>query len=152
MTRPFLKRNHVLSLPLLFGVAFVARLSAIGRYVTPDELNWVYRSIQLREALLAGDWANTLITGHPGVTTTWLGALGIQLQLWLHPADRVAYEWLTHMALLTPDNVAAFERLAVFLTAGRLGVAVVTSLGVVGMFWVIRPFLGNLPALLTALL
>jgi len=123
---------------LLFLLALGPRLVAIGRYVTPDELVWVYRSVQFRQALLDGRWAGTLVAGHPGVTTTWLGALSISLQLALSADARAAYDWLTHVAALTPDNVEAFRRLAVLLTGGRLAVAVVNSLGVVGVYLLMR--------------
>ena len=123
---------------LLFLLALGPRLVAIGRYVTPDELVWVYRALQFREALLDGSWAGTLVAGHPGVTTTWLGALSMSVQLWVSADARVAYDWLTKVASLTPDNVEAFRRLAVLLTGGRLAVAVVNSLGVVGVYWLAR--------------
>ena len=123
---------------LLFLLALGPRLVAVGRYVTPDELVWVYRALQFREALLDGRWAGTLVAGHPGVTTTWLGALSMSVQLWVSPDARVAYDWLTKVAALTPDNVEAFRRLAVLLTGGRLAVAVVNSLGVVGVYWLAR--------------
>ena len=123
---------------LLFLIALGPRLVAVGRYVTPDELVWVYRALQFREALLDGRWADTLVAGHPGVTTTWLGALSMSVQVWLSPDARAAYDWLTHVAALTPDNVEAFRRLAVLLTGGRLAVAVVNSLGVVGVYVLLR--------------
>ena len=123
---------------LLFLLALLPRLVAIGRYVTPDELVWVYRALQFREALLDGRWADTLVAGHPGVTTTWLGAISMSLQMWFSADARAAYDWLTHVAALTPDNVEAFRRLAVLLTGGRVAVAVVNSLGVVGMYLLVR--------------
>ena len=123
---------------LLFLLALGPRLVAVGRYVTPDELVWVYRSLQFREALLDGRWASTLVAGHPGVTTTWLGALSMSVQLWVSADARAAYDWLTKVAALTPDNVEAFRRLAVLLTGGRLAVAVVNSLGIVAVYLLAR--------------
>ena len=123
---------------VLFFISLAPRLVAVGRYITPDELVWVYRSMQFREALLAGRWAGTLVAGHPGVTTTWLGALSMSLQLALSPAARDAYLWLTKTAALTPDNVEAFRRLALFLSGGRVAVAVVNSLGVVAVYLLAR--------------
>ena len=95
-------------------VAFVPRLVAIGRFVTPDELIWVYRSVQFREALLQGQWAHTLTTGHPGVTTMWLGTMGISVQLWLRPFSQQTYQWITQLAYYNPDNVTAYQQLAYF--------------------------------------
>ena len=65
---------HRSRMGILFISALLPRLFAIGRYITPDELNWIHRSVRFREALLAGRWAETLVSGHPGVTTTWAGA------------------------------------------------------------------------------
>ena len=137
---------------LLFILALLPRLAALGRYVTPDELIWVYRSMLFREALLAGNWAETLVAGHPGVLTTWLGATGISLQLILRPVDYDTYRWITQLAYLTPDNMAAFKNLAHFLSAGRILVALVTSVGVVGVYWLARPLLGAAVAVLAAFL
>ncbi len=136
----------------LFLAALLPRLAAVNRYITPDELAWVYRSVQFRQALLDGQWADTLITGHPGVTTTWLGALGISVQLVISPADQFSYEWISRLAWLAPDNVPAFSQLATFLTAGRLGVILINSLGVAAIFLLARPLLGRRAALLGALL
>ena len=86
------RRCRALFLVGLFGLALLPRLTAVNRYITPDELAWVYRSIQFRQALLNGNWAGTIVSEHPGVVTTWLGAAGISLQLLLLPAARSAYE------------------------------------------------------------
>ncbi len=137
---------------LLFGLALLLRLLALERYVTPDELIWVYRSVLFREALAAGQWANTLVSGHPGVTTTWLGTAAISMQLALRPADQAVYAWLTQLAYLTPDNMAAYQQLAVFLDSGRTAVAIVNSLGIVAVFWLARELLDSRIALLAALI
>ena len=123
---------------LLFGLALLPRLAAIGRYVTPDEPIWVYRSLKFREALLAGDWANTIQSGHPGVITTWLGAIAIQLQLWVDPAGATQLDWLNKLYWLSPENAEAFRHLAHFLSGGRLAVALLTSLGLVLAYWAAR--------------
>jgi 4-amino-4-deoxy-L-arabinose transferase-like glycosyltransferase len=119
---------------VLFLFAFLPRLSAIGRYVTPDELIWVFRSIQFRQAILNGNWADTITTGHPGVMTTWLGASAISFQLMVVPASQSAYAWILKLAWFAPENSLAFKQLAVFLSAGRLVVAAVNSLGIVFVY------------------
>src|SRR5690606_21454426 len=119
---------------------------------TPDEAIWVYRSIQFREALLDGRWADTLVAGHPGVTTTWLGALGMSAQRLLDPVARADYDWLARMAYLTPDNVEAYRRLATLLTGGRVAVALVNALGVVGVYWLARRLAGARVAIVAGLL
>ncbi|HEX6385497.1 MAG TPA: glycosyltransferase family 39 protein [Anaerolineae bacterium] len=151
------RRYHFRLSPLWFAIALffaalLPRLAAIGRYVTPDELVWVYRSALFRQALASGAWLDTLTTGHPGVTTTWLGALAMSVQLALRPGDQAVYEWITRLAWYAPENVAAFSQLATFLTAGRLALALVNSLGVVAMYVLARPLFGQLVAILSALL
>lgn len=144
-------RSHtVILLSVLFFAAFLPRLTAVGRYVTPDELIWVYRSVQFREAMLHGDWVNTLTAGHPGVVTTWLGALGVTFQMWLRPSDTAVYTWLTHLAWYAPENIPMLQNLARFLTAGRLLIAFTNSAGLLLIYLLTRRLAGTAVALLTA--
>lgn len=142
--------KRILLLGVLFFAGFLPRLAAIGRYVTPDELIWVFRSVQFREALLYGEWLDTLTAGHPGVMTTWLGALGISLQLWLRPSYTTVYTWITQLAWFAPENIPMLQNLSLFLTSGRLLVALVNSLGVVVIFLLARRLAGTAVALLLA--
>ncbi len=136
----------------VFAAALLPRLLALGRYVTPDELIWVFRVVQFDQAFWAQRWADTLVSGHPGMTTIWLGLLGMRGQMLVYPADRAVYDWLTHLAFFMPDNVAAFSQLAVFLTGMRLAVAVVNSLGVTAVFLLSRSLFNSRTAGLIALL
>lgn len=137
---------------LVFLLAFLPRLTAVNRYITPDELIWVYRSVLFRQALLSGNWLSTLIAGHPGVTTTWLGAGAISLQLLVHPEQQAVYRWLTQLAWLAPDNMEGFRQLAVFLSTGRVAVAFVNSLGVTAVFLLARKLFPHVVAFAAALL
>ena len=123
---------------------------AIGRFITPDELIWVYRSVQFREALLHGQWADTLTTGHPGVTTMWLGAAGISVQLWLRPFSHTPYQWITQLAYYNPDNMVAYAQLSHFLTAARLAIVTVNSLGIVAIYNLAQRVFGRWSAILIA--
>ncbi|MCB8945042.1 MAG: glycosyltransferase family 39 protein [Ardenticatenaceae bacterium] len=133
---------------VIFVLALLPRLTAIGRFITPDELIWVYRSVQFQEALLQGKWVDTLTTGHPGVTTMWLGAAGIRAQLWLRPFSHATYQWITQLAYYNPDNIAAYGQLAHFLTAARLAVILVNSAGLVAVYGLAHRSFGRLAALL----
>jgi hypothetical protein len=144
------RSKRIVLLGVLFFAAFLPRLAAIGRYVTPDELIWVFRSVQFREALLQGKWLDTLTAGHPGVMTTWLGALGISWQMWLRPSDTVVYTWIAQLAWFAPENIPMLQNLSLFLTSGRLLVALVNSLGVVVIFLLARRLTGAAAALLLA--
>jgi 4-amino-4-deoxy-L-arabinose transferase-like glycosyltransferase len=136
----------------LFLAALLPRLSPLGRYVTPDEPVWLYRSIGFRQALLSADWANTLQSGHPGVLITWLGALGIQLKLLVDPSAQAHLDWLAALPWLRPENGQAIQQLSPFLTPARLVVAVAASLGIVLIWRLARPRLGAAVALLGCLL
>lgn len=150
--RPFSSQRSVLLALALFFLALLPRLAALGEYITPDELNWVHRSVLFHQALGRGDWAETLTTGHPGVLTTWLGAAGLQIQLWLQPSDSAAYEWITRLAWLAPENTAAFPQLATFLSAGRMAVTLANSLGLLVIFALARRLVGFWPAAATMVL
>ena len=134
-------------------VAFLLRLTALGRYVTPDEPAWVYRAVRFGDALAAGDWAAVPRTGHPGVTTMALGAVGVALRRWLNPtAGATHLDAVRRLAWLAPENGAAFQHLAFFLPAGRLLVALVTTLGLLALYRLARRLWGRSVALLATLL
>ena len=127
----------------IFIVALFVRLMPLGLYVTPDEPIWVMRSVAFLQAVEAGDWADVPQTGHPGITTMALGALGVKTMAWLQPgATAVHRDWIANMAWLAPENAEAFEHLAYFLPAGRLLVAVVTSAGLAWAYQLGRRRLG----------
>ncbi|MEM9773203.1 MAG: glycosyltransferase family 39 protein [Chloroflexota bacterium] len=111
----------------LFFVAVLARLGSIGRYITPDELAWVQRSVNMRRALLTADWASTIQSGHPGVITTWLGAIGVQITLWLNPATQSDLNFVENIAWINPIYGEAHTHLAQFLTGGRIMVILTVS-------------------------
>lgn len=67
----------------IFGVALLPRLVMLQHFITADEAKWVYRSAQFWLALLAGDWAGTLLKPKPALTTMWSGGLGLWVyNLW----------------------------------------------------------------------
>jgi 4-amino-4-deoxy-L-arabinose transferase-like glycosyltransferase len=147
------RRSRWLLPTLIFVVALLPRLAPLGRYVTPDEPAWVYRSIRFSQALASGDLAATPATGHPGVTTMWLGSLGLQVQRWIAPqASADHLDWLNGLAGLSPESPAAYYHLASFLPAGRILVALTTSLGLVAIFALARRLWGLWTASLATLL
>ena len=136
----FLRRHTFLLLALIiFALAVFARAGALKNYVTPDEPVWVLRSLNFSQALARGDWAGTAQMGHPGVTTMWLGSLGIAVKRAVDPAASTeAIEWLSGLTSLAPENAEAFKRLGVFLTFARIPVIIVNALGVVVAVWLLR--------------
>ena len=120
------------------------RLAPLNRYVTPDEPIWVQRSVAFADAVAARDWAAIPQTGHPGLTTMALGALGIRVTTWLHPAESAQHlAWIRNIAWLAPENAAAFAHLAFFLPAARLLVMMITAAGVALVYAVGRSRLGE---------
>jgi hypothetical protein len=137
----------------VFVLALVLRLAPLNRYVTPDEPAWVLRSLRFSEALAEGDLSSVPDTGHPGVTTMWLGSLGLRIQRWLEPQLAAEHiDWLLGLAGLSPRSPAAFRHLAFFLPAGRALVALVTSLGLAGIFLLADRLWGLSVALVASLL
>jgi hypothetical protein len=119
----------------LIALGLVLRVVPVNQYVTPDEPAWVYRSIRFADAVTAHDWAAIPVPGHPGVTTMWLGLVGVTVRRWLAPVESTTHlNWIRHLAWLAPENGAAFRHLAFFLPAGRIVVALVTTLGLIVLF------------------
>lgn len=103
---------------LLFGIALGPRIFGLGRGLTTDEAyQWQDRSVRFLAAVSKGDFAATLITGHPGVTTMWLGSLGL----------------LGEQIIQNPK--LPFELHLPFM---RLPVACATSLAIVLGFWLLQ--------------
>ncbi|MFL7791319.1 MAG: ArnT family glycosyltransferase [Anaerolineae bacterium] len=121
------------------SLALLLRLAPLGRYVTPDEPAWVYRSIRFADALAARDWAAVPSTGHPGVTTMWLGALNVTICRLFSPAESATHlDWIRRMAWLDPENGEAFRHLTFFLPGGRIAVALITTLGLAALYPLLR--------------
>jgi hypothetical protein len=134
----------------IFVAAFALRLLPLGHYVTPDEPAWVYRAIHFADALAARDWTAVPATGHPGVTTMWLGAAGVTVQRLLDPSGSAAHlDWIRRLAWLAPENGEAFRHLAPFLPWGRVAVALVTTLGLIVLYPLLVRLFDQRVALLT---
>lgn len=154
MLLKFLRRHTFLLLALLiFALAVFARAGALKNYVTPDEPVWVLRSLNFSQALARSDWAGTAQMGHPGVTTMWLGSLGIAVKRAVDPAASAeAIEWLSGLTSLAPENAEAFKRLGVFLTFARIPVIIVNAFGVVVAVWLLRRLFDQRVAVIAGLL
>ena len=58
-----------------FTVASVPRLLFLDTHWSSDETRWLRRSTQFMSAVKQGEFSETLIAHHPGVTTMWLAGL-----------------------------------------------------------------------------
>jgi hypothetical protein len=62
---------------LIFCAGLLPRVAGLNDFYTTDEAYyWQGRVARFAAAVSQGDWAATNQTGHPGVTTMWLGSLG----------------------------------------------------------------------------
>jgi 4-amino-4-deoxy-L-arabinose transferase-like glycosyltransferase len=119
---------------LLLGMALIPRLLHLADFYTYDEAeHWPQRALAFAEALRTHDWAATNQTGHPGVTTMWLGALGA---------------WLAHSA--PPDVLTGAG--AGYLAMLRFPLALVNALAVVFGYLLARRLVAENVALLASLL
>lgn len=158
-TRP-LALGATLALPFLVGlVTLLPRVIGLYDFFTTDEAHhWIRLTGRFAHAISTGQWAETILTGHPGVTLWWLGSLGLRLERlatdlgWAAPPDALGHlVWLrlgpalAHALLLTIAYLL-LRRLA------RPGVALAAAL-----LWATSPFmvahgrLLHLDALLTDL-
>jgi hypothetical protein len=117
-------------------LAVLPRVLDLGSFLTVDEADhWIDRSAQFLAAIQTRNFADTAITGHPGVTTMWLGGLGLLLH------DR-AVAWA-----LVP--AASFAAKLAFM---QLPVALVNAGAVVLGYHLLRRLLPETVALCAALL
>jgi hypothetical protein len=122
---------------LLVGLAaLLPRVLDLGLFVTHDEAEfWIDRSETFLLALQSGDEAATAISTHPGVTTMWLGAVGVVLR-------RVLRAWGLLHETPFPTMLALMQ----------LPVALTHTAGVILGYGLLRRLFPALVALLAALL
>ncbi len=154
-----LKSNFIVSL-VLFFTAFIPRVLDLGRFLTADEFLWVDRSKNFLAGLLneayqcdsvveqwnfvAEGLACTLRTGHPGVTTMWIGAFGFWLS-WLPVGRSISlYDYVVAASTNPLD--------AGLIVPERLGTVLIVSIWVVAVYHLTRRLFGPWLALTGALL
>lgn len=121
---------------LLFLLALAPRLLAPGDFWTADEAkHWSVRVDTFWPAIEQGNYVNTNLVGHPGVTTMWLGTLGVWLQ-----------QWLGDLGLVHAHDPALYR------TFLRVPVAIVTALCAALAYPLLRRLTTNRIALLATLL
>jgi hypothetical protein len=140
--RPWIRRAFP---AVLFLVAFLPRIiQPVSR-----PLVWYLRSAHFIDAVLAGDWGNTVYSEHPGVTLMWPVAVGLKLY-W-------ALSGITPAAESVPPD---FEPIKFFgpvpvveIAAALLPLALLISLGIVGAYFLLhRLFSGKVAAVAALLL
>lgn len=117
-------------------VALIPRIIDLGGFATVDEINfWIQRSNTFLQQIQAGDFAATTVSTHPGVTTVWLGSIGILLR-----------QALLRLDLLGNDSFATMLALL------RLPGVLVHTAGILLGYYLLRRMLPPALALFAALL
>ncbi|MCD6508085.1 glycosyltransferase family 39 protein [Candidatus Poribacteria bacterium] len=118
-------------------IAFLPRGLSPGAYWTPDEILWIRRSLRFASAISRRDLKETVQSFHPGVITTWIGALS------LYPKYRhVLFMFEGGRSPLPLDSQENLQRV-------RTGMAVATTALILSFFFLLRS-LTNLKIALTA--
>ncbi len=123
-------------------IALLLHILDLGVFLSGDEADfWLPRSGQFLAAITSGDWAGTAISTHPGVTTMWLGAAGIQLRRWLFESGILQQE--TFPLLLALHRLPAALVHTAGITVGysllrRLASPTVAALA--ALLWATDPF------------
>ncbi|MBX0327851.1 glycosyltransferase family 39 protein [Oscillochloris sp. ZM17-4] len=121
---------------LVFLAALLPRAIGLRDFLTTDEAyHWITRTERFAAAIGEGRWADTILTGHPGVTLMWLGGLGLML-------ERTAVA----LGLAAPPDTLGH------LAWLRLGPALAHALLIPAGFLLLRRLLRPSAALIAALL
>jgi len=139
--KPLLSRAFTV---LLFLLAFLPR--AVQPVSRP--LVWYLRSAHFIRAVLAGDWANTVYSEHPGVALMWPVGVGLKL-----------YWTLSGIAPAAASVPSDFEPIHFFgpapvaeIAAAVTPLALLISLGIVGIYLLLRRLFGAATAVAAAVL
>lgn len=144
-------RREAVTALALFLIALVSRLLALNVFVTADERRWVGRSVKFFMALLERNWAGTLQRGHPGVTTMWSGVMGLMAKYLSHaPSEAlpVGVGGLLEFLEGVPVDVIDINYLAIM----RVPIALLTSIVVVVIYFLVKELFGSQVALLSGVL
>jgi 4-amino-4-deoxy-L-arabinose transferase-like glycosyltransferase len=128
----------------LFVIAFLPR--AIQPVSRP--LVWYLRSAHFIDAVLAGDWGNTVYSEHPGVALMWPAAVGLKLYWALSgitPAAESVPPDFEPTHFFDPVDVAE-------IAAALLPLALLISLSIVGAYFLLRRLFGGTTAVVATLL
>ncbi len=128
---------------LLFLAALAPRLPGLDRFLTSDEnTNIFFAGSDVIIAFLQGDFRGTYWHFYPGVTMSWLDALGMGGQYLLELLSGVA---------LPPFTEYIYSDILSLLVANRLPYVVLTAVAVPVIYLLARQLLPNRVALLGTL-
>ncbi len=123
----------------IFILALVPRIFANGDFWTSDEArHWSPRVENFILALEKQHFADTNLTGHPGVTTMWLGAMGAMLHRQIAP-EPALYRVLAKY-LEKPNELLRISKhsFSLYLYLLRLPIGIITALGIALSYILLR--------------
>ena len=121
--------NSLITGLAFFLISFLPRIFRLGNIMVADEHVWVSRSQQFFNALVRHDWQNTLISGHPGITTMLLVSS--------------SQKFLPCLFGATKNNLQ-------YPFYAKFPIVLVTSLGCVLIYFLIRKIFNNQIAVISA--
>src|SRR5689334_4760605 len=125
---------------LVLAAALLPRALGLADFFTIDEADhWILRVRLFSEALGRHNWAGTNLTGHPGVTTMWLGGLGRRLAIanGIAPSsDSPAYLAMLRLPLTVANSLAVALGYLLLRRIVRPGIALLAAI-----LWATEPFL-----------
>jgi hypothetical protein len=125
-------------------VALLPRLPGLGRFLTSDEnTNIFFAGSDVIAAFLRGDFRATYWHFYPGVTMSWLDALGL--------SSHYLLDWLAGRSL-PPFTQYLYSDILTLLVASRLPYAILTALAIPLIYGLARQLLPPRTARLGALL
>lgn len=128
---------------LLFMIALMPRLPGLNRFLTSDEnTNIFFAGSDVMVAFLRGDFRGTYWHFYPGVTMSWLDALGMGGQYLL---ERLMGK------PVPPFTEYIYSPILSLVVANRLPYALLTAAAVALIYWLARQLLPERVALLGAL-
>ncbi len=136
-------------LVLVLAASLFLRLAALDAFVTTDETLWHYRSGEFYKALETGQLQYTYQSGHPGVVTMWLGTIAQALPWLQKPLPPVDDAVRRLMDLPAPTPGTGIPPLTL---GGRRLLALVTWLGILGLYPLLRRLFGARVALMATIL
>lgn len=101
---------------ILVLLTFLPRLLSLSSHWASDEIFWMVRSRNFFFALQSQQFANTYVSHHPGVTTSWLGSVAIWNKYRHDPSSK---SWFYSDMFPTPEMLASV-RFPIALVAGIL--------------------------------
>jgi len=125
---------------LVLGAALLPRVLGLADFFTIDEADhWMLRVRLFSEALDLHNWADTNLTGHPGVMTMWLGGLGRRLAIanQIAPSsDSAPYLAMLRLPLAVTNSLAVALGYLLLRRIVRPGIALLAAI-----LWATEPFL-----------